>query len=77
MKTLELACNIGDSVYFTKTHFSELAVPKKEKVHRITISEWGTQYRSDTRCFDGEAIGTKVFLSEEAAWEAIRKRDKG
>ena len=75
-----LPCKINDHVWFIKSAFSVLAKPLEARVidirgisiDRIILYESITLYNDLTRRFTSNDIGTKVFLTKEAAEQAIQ-----
>lgn len=75
-----LPCKINDHVWFIKSAFSVLVKPLEARVidirsisiDRIILYESITLYNDLTRRFTSNDIGTKVFLTKEAAEQAIQ-----
>ena len=70
---IELPCNVGDSVYFIKSYFSYCKEPIEEKVDRIIITNIVT-FKTENRTFCLNDIGTKVFLTQAEAEQALAER---
>ena len=71
---IELPCNVGESVYFIKSYFSYCKEPIEEKVDRIIITNLVT-FKTENRTFCLNDIGTKVFLTQSEAEQALAEME--
>lgn len=75
-KLLKLPCEVGDTVWFIKSNFSYMQNPKVEKVRKIEIIKGMIIFRTENRCFEMKYIGKIVFLTKEAAENALKELAK-
>ncbi len=72
---IELPCKVGDTVYFIKSAFSYLKEPKQEMIRKVEIYCAETIMRTENKSFAVEKIGKTVFLTKEAAEQALRESE--
>lgn len=83
-KIVELPCKVGDTVYFIKSAFSMAAFPIEAKHVSIRGIDCDgevmyaaiTSYNKIERRFTSNDIGKTVFLTREAAEQALKEREK-
>lgn len=73
---IELPCRVGDTVYFVKAAFTFYAEPNPAKIRKIEICDDNTLFRACDRTFSIDDINKTVFLTHEAAAQALANQYK-
>ncbi|MDE6148581.1 MAG: hypothetical protein K2F81_00585 [Ruminococcus sp.] len=74
-RVIVLPCKVGDEVYFVKSMFSFMSMPKAEKVRKIEITKYDTIYRTESRTFNEKEINNTVFLTKDKAEKTLKERE--